>query len=231
MPYSRWFFPPYAKIALQQKELLSLVRDPSSYLYMSFILFLVAVFIFFLSQSKSITYDYRRLVPLVKIASYFSISYIVLLVCLRFVFPSLTLEKPYMWLVITVSNVRNKILKAKWIFYEFLLLIFAAVLGMAIKEYTKIIVFAALGIIMTAITLQIAGMFQKELPKRDIEAIATTGPGILLTVIFLITGAITAIFLSWSDSVVAYLFIFLFSLGFGVISFYSTEQVYKKSDF
>lgn len=237
LPYR--FHQKNALLVFFEKEALFIWRSMGSRLYASFIVFLCAVFAFFLSAAGTLDRDYEQLIPFVNYAIFFAASYLILLLSIRFVFPSFTFESPFVWSYITARSSRQKLSVAKWIFYQCAVMVFSLVLGAVILRFFKLTNIDPLRIFFylfvyaattTTLALFLGQIFQKDLPKSDADAIATTIPGILFTVLSLAVGvgvlllvfSYTTTFLSFS--------VFAIVICTIVISFRKGVMRYQRSD-
>ena len=233
------FFGKTAKSVVLEKELIYFRRTTNAYIYLSFVIFLSAIFIFYLSKADIIDGGLTKLIPAVTISVLFATSYLLLLFAIRFIFPTFTLEAPFLWLTITSEKIRSRFHALKWIFYLSSSIFFSTVLALLVIKFVEIpigkpgnILLLLLGNSLTtsAFALLLGELFQKELPRGDVEAISTTIPGILVTVISLVSGAFfSVVILSANVSFIA-LILLVVSIVFVFWGYQFSYHNYQKSD-
>lgn len=228
-----------ASLAFFEKEILSLARERGAFIYFAFIIFLTAIFVFFLSLTDRLDPYYIRLIPIIKLAIFFTISYLVLLFNIRFVFPCLSLETPFIWSAITSEAIRYKISWAKWVFFLFLSLVFTLILTVVVFKFSSIQIgqpetivplLLANTLIVTTLALSLGEIFQANLPRNDAQQISTTNEGIILTTASLLISAVFAFILFLPNSLYLSWMVFFLSIFLLVILFHLSTRVYQRSD-
>lgn len=223
--FPKALFPKSVYFAFIKKETLSFRRTANAVIYLSFIIFLAALFTFFLTRASGLQSEYAQFIPVVKLAVFFVVSYLTLLFTIRFVFPTFAIERSFIWSIITTIAIRHRLSVFKWTFYQGAVLLFTVILGVVswicykipgVKIGNLLPLFLSNAVLTSTFTLMAGQVFQRELPKENIEDISTTIPGILVTVFSLVSGLIIAFlffffstpYLSWILLGIAVVFLF-----------------------
>jgi hypothetical protein len=172
-------------------EVLFILRSPYAFGYLIFVSSLYVVLLFFLSKATILTSDYKQFDNIVMSASFLSITYLILLLNIRFIFPAISLGEKFLWSSITAEKKKRNFFRFKWV-YNFMILIFTVyflsflaimnnqIIRKAASDILPHLIFTSILIIFTS--LFIGSLYHKAIKDREVEKLATTIPGIIVTI-------------------------------------------------
>ncbi|MBI4100225.1 hypothetical protein HY439_00580 [Candidatus Microgenomates bacterium] len=190
--------------SLLKRELVTIDRTPSQILYFAFIVFLSVIFFFLLSKKPEQSPDFPfSLVRKTAALGVIIVGYILIMLTLRFNFPSLIGDFKNFWTLRGLPGWREKVILSKWLTYTFFSLVVSWLLGiMAFFSlrlpfdflYPLLIICLINGILISALALFIGGYFASSLPRGGIEEATTSLGGIAATLLSTIISGVLGLF-------------------------------------
>jgi len=188
--------------ALFKKEILTFGRDAGQLGYLGFLFFLTLVYFFALARVPTFENISSTLLSVLVAANFLFIGYILIVIAVRFAFPSVSLEGKSAWVVWSLPVRLTTLLWAKFFFFVLLVVLAAgilanlsaALLGFDWPTFLTTLLLAIFaGILSTTIALTF-GAIWPDFTQKSGEQASTSLPGLLATVISLL---IISLFTFW----------------------------------
>lgn len=186
-------FEPNLLTAIFKKELLMFWRDRGQLAYIGFLIFLTLIYFLALGRVPTFENLSTTLTATLVIANLTFIGYILAVIAIRFVFPTMSLEGKSAWVIWSLPIKLTTLLWAKLLFFIPMMILTAGILvnistvilGFDFETYIATLIFSVLvGILSGSIALTF-GAIWPDFSQKNADSASTSLPGLSATVLCL----------------------------------------------